>query len=116
MNVREYLQSKAVRTGQSILDVEETWEELIGRFSAEQLRLLGWGDMFMMDMMYFKRGGNYRMDEHARPREGDVVMIGGVEHFVYETSLFTFSAEAVRESESSEEHEFDAAVPDPAAA
>jgi hypothetical protein len=99
MNVRNFLQERAVRLHQSVLNVDDTLAELLARFRDEELRLLGWGDMFMLDMMYFKRGGNYRMDAHNRPREGDTLTIGGELHYVYETSFFTFSAASQTEME-----------------
>lgn len=109
MNVRDVLQQKAVTRNQTVLDVDETYAELVERFGKDTLSLLGWGDMYMMDMMYFKRGGNYRMDQHNRPKEGDLIYIGGVLHGVYETSLFTFSAEQQFDTNSDDEQEAEAA-------
>lgn len=95
-DVRDVLQKFAVDQGRSVLDVNDTRQEITRRFGAS-VNVMSWGEMFMMDMMYFKCGGNYRLFEYNYPEVGDVVNVDGVARVVTDTSLFTFAAEEVQD-------------------
>ena len=90
--VHKVLLNKARRDGLP-LDRESTMTELRERFGESTLNAMPWGDMFMMDMMFVKEGGDYRCFEYDWPHNGDTVLVGGVEHIVYGRGLFTFQAE-----------------------
>ena len=93
-DVRDVLQALAVEKNQRVLDVDDTRNEITRRFG-ESVNVMSWGEMFMMDMMYFKRGGNYQLFKYNYPEVGDVVTVDGVNRVVTVTSLFTFAADEV---------------------
>ncbi len=102
-DVRTFLQTKQLQTPHVPLDPRGTYEDLCAVFRNGTLELLGWGDMFMMDMMYAKQGGNFKMDDYGRPVQGSTVMIQGKPHVVTCNGIFTFAAELDDDDESTEE-------------
>jgi hypothetical protein len=89
--VRNVLQKEALKTRP--LNRDAMYRLLLEMFGVDVLNIMSWGDMFMLDMMYFRAGGDFRMNDHGRPVEGTEVNIDGVTHYVTAAGLFTFQAE-----------------------
>ena len=43
--------------------------------------LLGWGDSFLLDQMFFKIGGTYKLDDWGRPQNGEEISISPIRVF-----------------------------------
>ena len=59
--------------------------ELVDEMSQKELNKL--------DIIFFKQGGQFLMDDYNRPIQCSRVCIDGVWHYVKKTALFTFDAE-----------------------
>jgi hypothetical protein len=77
------------------LHADEAYEALVQKFGPDAWTIMAWGDMYMLDMMFIRSGGNFKMHEHGRPRFGDMLDLNDKAHIVTRTGLFTFQAEAV---------------------
>ena len=92
----------------STVNYHEIMNADVGEFN-ELKKNITWGDSFMIDKMYapefrFGNAGDYRIIDYPEiiiPYEGQIVMIGGVEHNIYEFGYLTFNAYPVNDNDSS---------------
>lgn len=61
--------------------------------------VLGWGDSFLLDQMYFHTGGNLKLSDYPDVPDdvkvGDVVQLRSMPHVVTSVGLLTFNARRV---------------------
>lgn len=94
-DLHKYLQAAAVLRHPTPLDPVRTYADLVTVFTSATLDALGWGDLFMMDMMYAKAGGKYLIREHGRPELHSEILIENERYIVTGVGMFTFNAESV---------------------
>jgi hypothetical protein len=94
-DLHKYLQAAAVLQHPTPLDPVRTYADLVTVFTSATLNQLGWGDLFMMDMMYAKAGGKYMIREHGRPELHSEIRIQNEPYIVTGVGMFTFDAESV---------------------
>jgi hypothetical protein len=104
-DIQKYLQAKAIQNPRARLDPQTTFEELTTTFDNHTLEVVGWGDLFMLDMMYAKQGGNYKLHDYGRPQAGTIVTISNRPCVVTCTGIFTFAAEPMDDGDESTEEE-----------
>lgn len=56
--------------------------------------ILGWGDSFLLDQMFFRAGGNHKFSDFptvpASAQVGDTVSVDGIERVISSAGLLTF--------------------------
>ena len=55
--------------------------------------VLGWGDSFMLDQLFFQTGGAYKLDDWGRPRTGEEITISPIH--VFDESSIKWNEEVV---------------------
>jgi hypothetical protein len=82
--LKEWLLKIKIKTPELLLYSESCHARLVEKCLKRNMALpsvLGWGDSFLIDQMFFNTGGAYKLDDWGRPQNGEEISISPIRVF-----------------------------------